>query len=308
MERLFQWALQPERNERKGFRMTLPMIPSPNGATRVFATIGDPVLQVQAPHLMNEVFAKAGSNAVMVPFQISAQAVGGVIEALKSVSNFAGLLATIPHKFEVLTHADNVSAIAEAACCANALRREQDGSWSAENFDGIGFVTGMIEAGYSVEGKLISIYGAGGAGSSIGAALLDAGAAGLRVCDVVPLRAEQLCERLERRWSGKAMVASEGHHLNADIVVNATPTGLCQTDPLPFALDGVNPDTVVAEIIMKPAETRLLAEARARGLRTQPGFGMLAPQIGLYRKFFRISDAEVSSNPGEAGSSGGVQP
>jgi shikimate dehydrogenase len=286
--------------------MTLPMIPSPNGATRVFATIGDPVVQVQAPHLMNEVFAKDGSNAVMVPFQISAEAVGGLIEALKSVGNFAGLLATIPHKFEVLRHADSVSAIAEAAGCANALRREQDGRWSAENFDGLGFVTGMIDAGYLIDGKVISIYGAGGAGSSIAAALLGAKAAAVRVFDLFPLRAEQLCERLERRWPGKAAVASSGNHLNADIVVNATPMGLSETDPLPFALDGLNPDAVVAEIIMKPARTRLLTEARKRRFRTQPGFEMLAPQIELYRNFFRIPDASIGR--GEAASSGGVQP
>ncbi|MDI6025294.1 shikimate dehydrogenase [Corticibacterium sp. UT-5YL-CI-8] len=284
--------------------MTLPMIPSPNGATRVFATIGDPVFQVQAPHLMNEVFARAGSNAVMVPFQISARAVNGLIESLKAVGNFDGLLATIPHKFDVPAHADNVSAIAEAAGCANALRREQDGGWTAENFDGIGFVTGMIDAGYSVAGRVVSIYGTGGAGSSIAAALLDVGAASLRVFDVIPLRAEELCDRLERRWQGRATVGSVSSHLDADIVVNATPMGLSETDPLPFKLDGLNPDAVVAEIVMKPVETRLLKEARARGFRTQSGFGMLAPQIELYRKFFRIPDAAGPSGLIEAISQG----
>jgi len=285
----------------------MTLIPSPNGATRVFATIGDPVVQVQAPQLMNEVFAKAGSNAVMVPIQVSPDAVGTLIETLKSVPNFDGLLATIPYKFELLKHADAVGPVANAAGCANALRREPDGTWSAENFDGIGFVRGMIDAGYAVSGKMISIYGAGGAGSSIAAALLDAGAQVVRISDISPDRTKAVCQRLGNRWPGKAEAMPVGKRPDADIMVNATPIGLSETDPLPFSLDELNPETVVVEIIMKPAETRLLREARARGFRTQPGFGMLAPQIDLYRKFFRISDIGATSGLREPASSGGAQ-
>jgi shikimate dehydrogenase len=63
---------------------------------------------------------------------------------------------------------------------------------------------------------------------------------------------------------------------------------LREADPLPFPIDGLNPEAVVADIIMKPAETRLLREAAARGLRIHPGLPMLAEQIPLYREFFRI--------------------
>lgn len=280
--------------------MTMPKIPAPNGATRVFATIGDPVVQVQAPHLMNEVFARAGSNAVMVPIEISSAHVGALIEALKSVGNFDGLLATIPHKFELLGHADKIGAVAQAAGCGNALRRESDGTWSAENFDGIGFVTGMMKAGHAVAGKMVSVYGAGGAGSSIAAALLDAGALVVRVTDLSSGRVDELAQRLDSRWPGRARGMSAGEHLDSDIVVNATPVGLSARDQLPFTLAGLNPDAVVAEIIMKPTETRLLKEARALGFHTQPGFEMLAPQIELYRQFFRVPGPYMPDSPAAA--------
>lgn len=287
--------------------MTRAMIDAPDGRTQVFVIIGDPVAQVQAPQLMNAVFARAGNNAVMVPMQVSAGHAPALIRSLKSAGNVGGFLATIPHKFELLSHADYVGAVAEAAGCANTLRRNADGSWSAENFDGIGFVTGMREAGYSVAGKTIAIYGAGGAGSSIAAALLDAGAASVRISDISKPRCEQLCARLECHWPGRSTTVAAGRHLDADVVVNATPMGLSAEDPLPFTLDGLKPDAVVAEIIMKPAETRLLREAKAFGFRTQPGFAMLAPQIDLYRQFFRISDS-TAGNASKAISSGGFEP
>lgn len=287
--------------------MTRTMIDAPDGKTQVFVIIGDPVAQVQAPQLMNAVFARAGSNAVMVPMQVSAGDAPGLIRSLKAAGNVAGFLATIPHKFELLSHADHVGAVAEAAGCANALRRDEDGSWSAENFDGIGFVTGIREAGHIVPNKTIAIYGAGGAGSSIAAALLDARAASVRISDISLPRCQQLCARLERRWPGRSSTLAAGRHLDADIVVNATPMGLSAEDPLPFTLEGLNPNAVVAEIIMKPAETRLLREAKASRFKTQPGLAMLAPQIDLYRQFFRIRDP-AAGGANKAASSGDFKP
>lgn len=276
--------------------MTRRMIPCPDGATNVFVIIGDPVAQVQAPQLMNAIFADAGANAVMVPMQVAPAATAALIEALQTAGNVQGFLATIPHKFELLKHADRSGSVAEAAGCANALRRKEDGAWEAENFDGIGFVEGMRRSGYQISGKDIVIYGSGGAGSSIAAALLDDGAAMVRLSDVATERATLLCERLTDRWPGRAAVAASGSHLDADIVVNATPMGLQPVDPLPFTLDGVRADAVIAEIIMKPADTRLLLEARARGFRNQAGFQMLEPQIDLYRQFFGIGEPKTAEN------------
>ncbi|OED00806.1 hypothetical protein [Rhizobium sp. YK2] len=281
--------------------MTQRMIPPPDGTTDVFVIIGDPVVQVQAPQLMNVIFADAGANAVMVPMQVAPASAAALIEALKTVSNVKGLLATIPHKFKLLKHADRSGPVAEAAGCANALRRKEDGTWEAENFDGIGFVEGMRRSGHQIFGKDIVIYGSGGAGSSIAAALLDAGAAMVRLSDVAPERAALLCERLTGRWPGRAAVAATGSHLDAEIVVNATPMGLQPVDPLPFTLDGVRADAVIAEIIMKPADTRLLLEARARGFRSQAGFQMLEPQIDLYRQFFGIGEPEAAESGAKDG-------
>lgn len=291
-----------------GCEMTRQLVPSPDGATQVFIIIGYPVSQVKAPQLMNTAFAQSGANATMVPIEVGPAQAPALIEALKSAANVGGFLATIPHKFELLKHADGAGPVATAAGCANALRREPDGRWSAENFDGIGFVTGLLASGEPIEGKTVFVYGAGGAGSSIAAGVLKANAACVHVSDLSTTRAQDLCERLDRLWPGKVKHAVAGEHRDADIVVNATPVGLDEADPLPFSLDGLNPNALVAEIIMKPAETRLLLEAHRRGFRTLAGMRMLEPQIDLYRRFFRIPDPDVRSDPLHAIAGRGTMP
>jgi shikimate dehydrogenase len=263
-------------------------IPSPTGTTRLYAVVGDPVEQVMAPALMNRLFAERNVDAVLVPVKAKPPSFAAVIEGLKAIDNLDGIVVTVPHKFALCTYADRLGERAELARSANALRRERDGTWTADNFDGAGFVSGLLNAGYAVTGKTVRLVGAGGAGVSIGPALMMAGTGALIITDVSEQRMTALAGHLAQKWPGQIRTSPAGTILASDIVVNATPVGLRPDDALPFAVEGLAPDTVVADIIMKPAETKLLAAARARGLRVHPGLPMLIQQIELYRGFFRI--------------------
>nr|AXL06299.1 shikimate dehydrogenase [uncultured bacterium] len=70
--------------------------------------------------------------------------------------------------------------------------------------------------------------------------------------------------------------------------MNATPLGLRPGDPLPFRPDSLAPRSVVADIIMKPRETRLLREAAALGHDVHYGIHMLDGQLDSYRAFFGL--------------------
>ena len=72
---------------------------------------------------------------------------------------------------------------------------------------------------------------------------------------------------------------------DADMIVNSTSLGLKPGDALPLALDAVRPDTVIADIIMVPAETEWLFAAQKAGLRVHYGRHMLDYQIDLIGKF-----------------------
>lgn len=263
------------------------LIPSPSGTTRLFAHVGDPIAQVQAPRLMNQLFLETETDAVMVAVQVKPIDVVRVVEGLKHIENLGGILVTIPHKVAICAHADRVSTTVQLAGSANALRRESDGTWYAENFDGLGFVEGLRLQGHDPQGMQVVLAGAGGAGVAIAAALVQAGIQSLTVFDLAEGKAVELAGRLNAYRRG---VANSGamDMSQADLVINASPLGLAPSDALPFAVDELKSDAIVADIIMKPPETPLLRSAAQRGLRTHAGLHMLMPQIQMYKAFFGI--------------------
>ncbi|MEV4493604.1 shikimate dehydrogenase [Micromonospora coxensis] len=266
---------------------TQPGLPI-SGTTRLYALLGDPIAQVRAPGLLNPVLARRGADAVLVPMQVAPGDVASVVRALRQVANLHGILVTVPHKAAVLALADRVTARARLAGSVNALRREPDGSWSADTFDGDGFVRGLVEAGHDPKGSRVCVVGAGGAGSAIAVALLDAEVAELRLVDTDPGRLDDLWRRLSAAYPGRVTAATGPRLADVDVVVNATPLGLRPDDPLPFPVTGLPAHAVVADIIMKPAETALLRAADERGLAVHPGEPMLAHQIDSYLDFFDL--------------------
>jgi shikimate dehydrogenase len=266
--------------------MTPMWNPEITGATRLFAVLGDPIAQVQAPRLLNGLFAELGTQAVLVPVHVRPENLVEVVRGLRRIENLVGLLVTVPHKVAVRELADRVSATVVAAGSANALRREPDGSWLAENFDGTGFVAGLRRAGHEVDGRRVCLVGAGGAGAAIAVALLDAGVASLAVHDVDADRRTALMRRLDRHRPGVAVATAEPALADADIAVNATPLGLRESDPLPFAPEFMRVGGLVADIIMAPRDTPLLHAAAALGHQIHYGHHMLECQLDSYRTFF----------------------
>lgn len=262
--------------------------PAINGRTRLFGIIGDPVNQVQAPALLNPVFEQLGMDAVLVPFHVRPSELTEVIQGLKGLLNLDGLLVTVPHKVAVCRLADRLSRTVAATGSANAIRREPDGSWYAENFDGAGFVAGLNRSIHSPRGRRVAIVGAGGAGSAIAVALLHAGVAELRVFDRDIARLDELGRRVRPAWHGRVTLGREPDLRGIDLVVNATPLGLREDDELPFAPDQLPAGATVADIVMKPRETRLLKTALSLGHPVHHGIHMLSHQIDLYRDFFGI--------------------
>ncbi|RKN65814.1 shikimate dehydrogenase [Streptomyces klenkii] len=259
--------------------------PEISGTTRLFAVIGDPVAQVRAPGLLNPLFRRLGTDAVLVPVHVRPEGLAEVLQGLRRTVNLDGLLITVPHKAACLRFADDVSPTAALSASTNAMRKDADGRWLAENFDGEGFVRGLRAAGYDPRGARVAQAGAGGAGSAIAVALLAAGA-DVAVWDRDPARADGLAARLAARWPGR-ITATKGL-VAADITVNATPMGLRPDDSLPFDPAGLARGTVVADIIMKPRRTALLRAAEESGLPVHYGEPMLTEQLPLYREFFRI--------------------
>ena len=258
-----------------------------DGETRLIGLIGDPVRQVRATWPLTEKLQAAGINALVMPMHLTSSGLDDFVAAMKAISNVDGFIFTVPHKIAALAFADQLSPLARAAGSMNVLRREHDGLWLGHMLDGMGFVSGLKADGYEPAGMTVFIAGAGGVGSAIAASLASAGASAFRLYDPDTSRARALARRLARDWPAVSAIALEtADPAGADIAVNATPLGMRPDDPLPFAVAETEPHALVAEVVMKPAVTRLIDEARAAGRRVALGENVLFHQLDLMTGFF----------------------
>lgn len=252
------------------------------GSTKLIGVVGDPVVQVRAPELINPVLAGRDIDAVVVPFEVKAGQTGRFLAGISCVPNIVGLIVTVPHKFDMAIASETMTDRARSAGAVNVMRR-QGGQWAGDLLDGVGFVVGMERQGHTLAGQNVLLVGAGGAGTAIALALVAAGVSRLDIRDTDAERALALV----RRAGAPASLANDGYR-SSDyaLVINATPIGLRPDDPLPIEVEHLPSHCIVADIIMKPPVTRLLHEAQQRGLRTHQGHHMLDAQIDLMVSYF----------------------
>jgi shikimate dehydrogenase len=260
-----------------------------SGATRVYGIIADPIAHVRTPQALNALMLANGFDGVMVPMHVAPDALAGHLAALRGWCNFGGFIATVPHKSAMVDLCDVVSERARAIGAANAVRREPDGSLVADMLDGDGFVAGLRASSFEPAGLSVYLAGAGGAGNAIAFALADAGIARLTIHNRTRSRAEDLVERLARAYPGLAVTIGTDDPTGHDLVVNATSLGLRPDDPLPLDGSRIDAGMIVAEIIMQPEVTPLLALAQAQGCRIQPGLPMLTGQVEAMARFLGMA-------------------
>lgn len=246
-----------------------------SGKTRLYYIVGDPIAQVKSPDGMTAGFAERGLDAVVVPAHVSRESLGDFFAGAKATQNVDGIIATVPHKFGAAEQCDELSERARFLGSANVVRRMNDGKWFGDQVDGLGFVQALRNTGFEPGGKRALLVGAGGAGSAIAQALLDAGVASLGICDQDVRRRDHLVERLASLGLG-AVSAAESDPAGLDLVVNATPQGMREGDPSPVRVASLTAGMAVGDVITAPAVSPLIAAARAAGCRTVTGLQMFA--------------------------------
>lgn len=258
-----------------------------NGHTEVIPVLGYPVKQVRSPRPLSQRMQQLGLNAIQIPMLVGAENLLQVVTSLKLVGNVAGFVLTVPHKIAGLGLVDRLSIRAQAAGSINAMRREADGTWTGDNFDGAGFVTGLRADGHDPAGRSVMIVGLGGAGSSLAASLAEAGASVLELFDVDHGRCQTAAERLRTYYPDvRVNLLPQPVTKEADIAVNATHLGMHDDDPLPLDPTLLKPDAVVADVIMSPPDTALLKSSSASGRACVKGENVLFYQLDLLASFF----------------------
>ena len=256
------------------------------GTTTLIAHIGYPTESFKAPMIYNPYFEQQGIDAIVMPMGVKGEDYPQFLASLRKLTNLRGALITMPHKVTTVSLVDEVTATAKIAGACNAILLRPDGSLLGDMFDGAGFVRGVERKGMQLGGASALVVGCGGVGSAIAASLAAAGVAKIGLFDANAAAADGLADRLRRHYPKLEVSTGSNDPAGYALVVNATPMGMNEGDPLPIDVNRIAPGAMVGEVVMKQEMTAFLRAAQARGCRFQVGTDMLFEQIPAYLEFF----------------------
>lgn len=258
--------------------------------------VGWPIGHSRSPRLHGHWLRRYAIPGYYVPIALPPEHLAAGLRAL-ALLGFRGVNVTLPHKEAALAIADVASDRARRIGAANTLSFMDDGRIEADNTDGHGFLANVRQnapAWRAAAGPAL-VLGAGGAARAVIVALLDAGVAELRLVNRNRARAEALAAQLGGPVVVLDWTAAADAVAGAATIVNATALGMVGQPPLDLSLAAAGSDALVNDIVYQPLETPLLAAARARGLVTVDGLGMLLHQAapGFERWFGRSPEVDA---------------
>lgn len=267
-------------------------------STRFCMVIGDPIAHSLSPAIHNAAYAELGLDFVYVACRVAD--VKGALAGMRALDNFRGMSVTIPHKVSVMAHMDEIGDVDRAIGAINTVVHEAD-RLVGLNTDGPGALKALVDAGVDLGGKNVLMLGSGGAARAIAFTLAwDNRLAQLKLLDI---DREMLAGLAADLTAGtRAAIASEvmteevlaAAMATADVIIHCTPIGMHpKTDAslVPPAL--FRPGQVVFDVVYTPLETKLLADARAKGLQTISGVEMFVNQAVLQFERFTGADAPI---------------
>lgn len=248
------------------------------GAAKLAGVMGWPIAHSRSPRIHGHWLKQYGIDGAYVPLAIRPEHLAEAFAALPKVG-FRGWNITLPHKEAALRLVDARTPAAERIGAVNTVTVQPDGSLSGDNSDAFGFIAHLDQSapGWPRQ-KPAVVLGAGGAARAICFALLEAGVPEIRLTNRTQARAESLAADNGSSVRPVAWDEREGALDGAGLLVNTTSLGMHGQPSLELRLHALPGDAVVNDIVYVPLETPLLAEAKARGLETVDGLGMLLHQ------------------------------
>lgn len=254
--------------------------------------IGYPVAQARSPLLHGFWLREYGIAGEYGREEVKPEDVATFLQALPA-RGFAGCNVTIPNKEAAFQACTRTTARAAALGAVNTIWFEDGEVWG-DNTDGLGFVAHLdaVHPGWDTTNQRILLLGAGGGARGLAMPLLEREPTRLAFSN----RSE---ERLGKLVADLKVVAPEAPVdilpwdakdaalVDFDLVINTTSLGMQGKEPLAIDLSRLPAHAIVADIVYVPLETPLLASAKARGLKTLDGLGMLLHQaVPGFEKWF----------------------
>ncbi|MDP4023606.1 shikimate dehydrogenase [Methylobacterium sp. NEAU 140] len=240
---------------------------------------GHPIAHSRSPLIHGHWLAEHGIAGSYERVDVAPDAFPAFVRGLAE-AGFAGGNVTIPHKEAAFTLADSLTPRAERIGAVNTLIVGPDGRILGDNTDAPGFCAHLDQTlgpDWPARGPAL-VLGAGGAARAIVVGLAERGVPRIRVANRTPARAEAVAALAPGIAEALAWSDLPTALRGAGLLVNTTALGMKGQPPLDIDLAPLPAGAAVADIVYAPLETRLLADARARGLAAVDGLGMLLHQ------------------------------
>lgn len=267
-----------------------------NYRAELVGVFGDPVDGNPTCVVEEAAFAAANLNWRYLTCRVLPEDLGDAVRGMLAM-NMRGVNLTMPHKIEILPYLDEMSEAAQLIGAVNTVA-VRGGKLFGDNTDGRGFVQSLRDADIALEGRTVTILGAGGAAKAIGVECALAGVKKINIINRSEARGQALADTINGRtnaqaeyipWVGTAQIP-EG----TEILINGTCVGLFpnygETPDVNF--DQITPGMIVCDVVFNPVMPEFLKRAEANGAKIITGIGMLVNQAALNFKIWTGLDAD----------------
>jgi shikimate dehydrogenase len=229
--------------------------------------------------------------------------------------DWRGCNVTMPLKRAVLPFMGRLDGMAEKCQAVNTIVAQQDRSRKGHNTDALAIERLMRRFGHRVYPNHVATYvqilGAGGAARAAASGAVAAGYGDFDFFNRSPegaralaawfgLNPDMFAHSLDVVGPIRNPGDGPGEQRYSQVIINATSLGMAGQDELAIDLSDYYPDTIVIDMVYRPAgETALARQARALGLRLADGLDVLIEQAAFaFELFFgapapREHDAEL---------------
>ena len=265
-------------------------------STQICAVIGNPIAHSLSPVIHNAAFVELDLDFVYVACRV--EDVKNALAGMRALNNFRGMSVTIPHKIEAMKYVDEIAEADRSIGSINTVINEQ-GKLLGLGTDGPGALKAIVDAGVEIDGKKILMLGSGGAARAISFTLArNAKLEELSILDINEIMLQQLT--IDLKAGTDVFIKSElltesflaGAIENADVIIHCTPVGMYPNENASLIpAEFFRSEQVIFDVVYTPIETRLLAEAKSRGLKVISGVDMFINQAVLQFERFTGVDA-----------------
>lgn len=254
------------------------------GDTRIVGLLGYPVAHSISPQIHNHAFRSLNLNFAYMPFEVSPQGLGKVIQALRSLK-FAGANVTIPHKGNACNYCDILSPLSNVTGTVNTLYLK-DGLLYGTTTDPEGFYRAVFSMGFDFNNSNIVILGNGGTARTLAFSLaLERKVASLTLVGRNEVKVSTLAHEIKEKTGFNISYSTfDNQELNkimenCGLLVNTTNVGMHPNiNETPLESKFFHSSMTVFDVIYNPVKTRFLTEAANAGCLTQNGLRMLLYQ------------------------------